>query len=183
MATQVNGEVHPSSATLSHITGYPVVSDSITYFKENPYGQKSIALSESAYNTFAKPVIPYLSKPYQYIAPYVKKADLIGNDALTKVDERLPALKKPTHELWTDGKNFFFFPARKGLETKDHVLGIYNSEYKKVGGDGLVTQSKALVSTGLVVTSEALTWIGDLLRVGKVHAKEARDSVAHRAEN
>ncbi|KAI1076367.1 hypothetical protein F5B20DRAFT_555822 [Whalleya microplaca] len=181
MAAQVNGEVHPSSALLSHITGYPVVNDSITYFKKNPYGQKSIELGDSAYKTFAKPVIPYFSKPYQYVAPYVKKADLIGDDALTKVDERLPALKKPTHELWTDGKNLVFFPVRKGLETKDHVFDIYNSEYKKVGGVGLVTQSKALVSTGLVVTSEALTWVGDLLRVGKVQAKEARNDIAQHA--
>ncbi|KAI1404427.1 hypothetical protein F4819DRAFT_447452 [Hypoxylon fuscum] len=178
---QVNGEVHPSSATLSHIAGYPVISDGIAYFKGNPYGQKSIELSDSAYKTFAKPVIPYFAKPYQYVSPYVKKADLIGDDALTKIDERLPALKKPTDELITDGKNFIFFPVRKGLETKDHVFDVYGSEYKKVGGDGLVTSGKALISTGIVVTSETLTWIGDLLRAGKVQAKEASNNISQQA--
>ncbi|KAI1652342.1 uncharacterized protein F4817DRAFT_11263 [Daldinia loculata] len=177
MAAQVNGEVHPSSATLSHIRGYPVVNDSIAFIKGNPYGQKSIELGDTAYKAFAKPVFPYFSKPYQYVSPYIKKADQIGEDALNKIDERLPALKKPTGELWTDGKNLFFFPVRKGLETKDHVFDIYNSEYKKVGGDGLVTSSKALVSAGLVVTSEALTWIGDLLRAGKVQAKETGNEI------
>ncbi|KAL7624209.1 hypothetical protein AAE478_005768 [Parahypoxylon ruwenzoriense] len=172
MAAQVNGEVHPSSATLSHLTGYPVVSDGIAYFKGNPYGQKSIELGDSAFKTFAKPVIPYFTKPYQYVSPYVKKADLIGNDALTKIDEHVPALKKPTSELWADGKDFALLPVRKGLETKDHVIDIYSSEYKKVGGDGLVASGKALVSTGLVVTSEALAWIGELLKSGKVQAKE-----------
>ncbi|KAI1139935.1 hypothetical protein F5Y05DRAFT_336436 [Hypoxylon sp. FL0543] len=183
MAAQVNGEVHPSSATLSHITGYPVISDSIAYFKQNPYGQKSIELGDSAYNAFAKPVIPYIAKPYQYISPYVKKADLIGDNTLSKIDERLPVLKKPTHELWTDGKNLVFFPLRKGFETKDHVFDVYGSEYKKVGGDGLVTSSKALVSTGLVVTSEALAWIGDLLRAGKVRAKETGNDLARQANH
>ncbi|KAI1206179.1 uncharacterized protein F4807DRAFT_440165 [Annulohypoxylon truncatum] len=176
MATQVNGEVHPSSATLSHITGYPVISDGIAYFKGNPYGQKSIELSDSAYKTFAKPVIPYLSKPYQYVSPYIKKADVIGDDTLSKIDARLPALKKPTHELWTDGKNFFLFPVRKGYETKDHVFDVYSSEYKKVGGEGLVTSGKALVSTGLVVTTEALNWVGDFLKARKVQAKEASNN-------
>ncbi|KAI1506769.1 hypothetical protein F5X99DRAFT_365493 [Biscogniauxia marginata] len=173
MSAQVNGEVHPSSATLSHITGYPVIHDGIAYFKKNPYGQKSIELGDSAFQTFAKPFLPYFAKPYEYVSPYVKKADAIGDNALTKVDERLPALKKPTDELLTDGKNFIFFPVRKGLETKDHVLSVYNSEYKKAGGDSLVASSKALISTGLVVTTEALNWIGDLLKSGKVQAKEA----------
>ncbi|KAI2611294.1 uncharacterized protein GGS25DRAFT_482226 [Hypoxylon fragiforme] len=178
MAAQVNGEVHPSSATLSHITGYPVVSDSIAYIKGNPYGQKSIELGDSAYKTFAKPVIPYLSKPYEYVSPYVKRADSIGDDTLSKIDQRIPALKKSTGELFTDGKNLFFLPLRKGLETKDHVFDVYGNEYKKVGGDGLVTSGKALVSTGLVVTSEALTWIGDFLRASKVQAKETSNDIA-----
>ncbi|KAI1106350.1 hypothetical protein F4804DRAFT_301021 [Jackrogersella minutella] len=183
MAAQVNGEVHPSSATLSHITGYPIISDGITYFKGNPYGQKSIELGDSAYKTFAKPVIPYFAKPYEYVSPYIKKADVIGDDTLSKIDARLPALKKPTNELWTDGKNLVFFPVRKGVETKEHVFDIYSSEYKKVGGDGIVTSSKALVSAGLVVTSEALAWIGDLLRTGKVQAKEAGNDIARQANH
>ncbi|KAI1659349.1 hypothetical protein F4813DRAFT_354732 [Daldinia decipiens] len=181
MAAQVNGEVHPLSATLSHIRGYPVVNDSIAFIKGNPYGQKSIELGDTAYKTFAKPVFPYLSKPYQYVSPYIKKADQIGDGALNKIDERLPVLKKPTGELFNDGINLVFFPVRKGLETKDHVFDVYNSEYKRVGGDGLVTSSKALVSAGLVVTSEALTWIGDLLRAGKVQAKETGNEIARQA--
>lgn len=65
---------------------------------------------------------------------------------------------------------------RKGYETKDHVFDVYHSEYKKVGGDGLVTSGKALVSTGLVVTTEALTWVGDFLKARKVQAKEASNN-------
>ncbi|KAI4866402.1 hypothetical protein F4820DRAFT_251453 [Hypoxylon rubiginosum] len=183
MAAQVNGDVHPSSATLSHITGYPVISDSIAYIKGNPYGQKSIELGDSAYKTFAKPVIPYFAKPYQYVQPYVKKADLIGDDALSKIDAHVPVLKKSTDELWTEGKNFVFFPVRKGFETKDHVFDVYSSEYKKVGGGSLVTSGKALVSTGLVITSETLAWIGDLLRAGKVQAKEAGNDIARQANH
>ncbi|KAI0484149.1 hypothetical protein GGR56DRAFT_11176 [Xylariaceae sp. FL0804] len=173
MAPQVNGEVRPSSATLSHITDYPVVHDGITYFKKNPLGQKSIELGDSAYQTFAKPVMPYFAKPYQYVSPYVEKADMIGDDALSKIDERLPVLKKSSDELWTDGKSIIFFPLRKSMETKDHFFTVYNSEYKKCGGDNLVTYSKALVSTGLVMTSEVLSWVGDVLRASKAHAKES----------
>ncbi|KAI3323739.1 hypothetical protein HD806DRAFT_495491 [Xylariaceae sp. AK1471] len=183
MAPQVNGEVHPSSATLSHITGYPVIHDGIAYFKKNPYGQKSIELSDSAYQTFAKPILPYLNKPYQYVSPYVQKADAMGDDALSKIDERIPVLKKPTDELVSDGKAIIFFPVRKGMETKGYVENVYKSEYKKVGGDGLVTSSKALVSTGLVVTSDALNWIGNILRAGKVQAKETASDMSHQGNH
>lgn len=183
MATQVNGEVHPSSATLSHITGYPVVSDGLSYFKQNPYGAKSIELSDSAYQAFAKPVIPYFTKPYEYVSPYVQKADQLGDKALAKVDERVPALKKPTGELWTDGKNIVFFPYRKSLETKDHVFSVYNSEYKKVGGDGIVTYGKAAITTGLVITTETLTWIGEYLKASKAKVKEAGSDAADRVSS
>lgn len=172
-APQVNGEVHPASATLSHITQYPFVSDSLSSIKQNPYGQKSIELGDTAYQTLAKPVIPYLSRPYQYVSPYVKKADALGDQVLSKVDERLPALKKPTGELWTDGKDFVLFPVRKGTETRDHLLAVYNAEYKNAGGEGVVTLAKALVTTGLVVSHEALTWLGEYLNAGKAKAKEA----------
>lgn len=160
-----------------------MVSDSLSYIKKNPYGQKSMALGDSAYQTFAKPVIPYFSRPYEYVSPYVKKADLIGDQVLTKVDERLPILKKPTEEIWTDGKNFVFFPVRKGTETRDHVFKIYNSEYKNVGGDGIVTYGKAAITTSLIVSHEALSWLGEYLRAGKAKTKEAADSVAHQANS
>ncbi|KAK7756348.1 hypothetical protein SLS62_001574 [Diatrype stigma] len=179
MAAQVNGEVHPTSATLSHFTQYPVVSDSLSYIKKNPYGQKSLELSDSAYQTFAKPVIPYFSKPYEYVSPYVKKADSIGDQVLSKVDERLPILKKPTGELWSDGKSIVFFPVRKGTETKDHVFQVYNSEYKNIGGDGLVTYGKAALTTSLIVSHEALNWLSEYLRASKTKAKEATDGAAH----
>jgi hypothetical protein len=128
-------------------------------------------LSDSAYQ-FAKPILPYLNKPFQYVSPYVKKADVMGDDTLSKIDERMPVLKKTTDELVADGKAIIFFPVRKGMETKDYVEGVYESEYKKVGGDGLVKSSKALISTSLIVTSEALNWIGNILRAGKAQAKE-----------
>ncbi|GAP91853.1 putative perilipin mpl1-like protein [Rosellinia necatrix] len=194
MSPQVNGESNQTSAqapaqapaqasaTLSHITGYPVVNDGISYFKQNPYGQKSIELSDSAYQAFAKTILPYLNKPYQFVSPYVQKADAIGDDTLSKIDQRLPVLKKPTDELVSDGKAIIFFPVRKGRETKGYVFEVYNSEYKKVGGDGLVTSGKALISAGLVVTSDALAWVGEHLRAGKVQAKETTNDMARHAK-
>ncbi|KAK7948127.1 uncharacterized protein PG986_009013 [Apiospora aurea] len=173
MAAQVNGEVHPSSATLQHIAGYPLVNDALATIKKNPYGQKSIEIGDSAYQTFAKPLLSIFAKPYEYVSPYVKKADHLGAGALNKIDERLPVLKKPTNELYAEGKQVVFYPVVKGKETTDHVFSIYNSECKKVGGEGVVTYGKALISTGLVITSETLDWIGDILRAGKAKAKEA----------
>jgi hypothetical protein len=156
-----------------HITGYPVVNDVITNFKKNPYGQKSIELSDSAYKTFAAPFMPYLEKPYQYVSPYVQKADKFGDGALTQFDERVPVLKKPTDQLYSETKQIVFFPIVKGKETADHVISIYNSEYKKIGGDNVVTSGKAAITTSLAVTVEALNWVSEWFRTGKEKVKEA----------
>lgn len=173
-APQVNGEV-ASSAFLKHLLDYPVVHDGVETFKSNPYGQKSLQLSDSAYKTFAAPVVPYFQKPYQYVSPYVKKADDLGDKALAKVDSKFPVVKKQTGELYADTKSVVLFPLHKGLETKDHVLGVYNSEYKKAGGEnghGLVIYGKAALGTAIIVTAQTVQWIGSFLGQKKAQAQD-----------
>lgn len=147
-------------------------SDSINTFKQNPLGQKSLSLADQGYQTFAKPILPYLSKPYQYVHPYVAKLDSIGDSTLSKVDEKFPVVKKPTSELYDDATGIALFPLRKGLEVKDYVLKTYNTECKKVGGEGPVTMGKAAVTTTLVVTSDALNWLSNYLGAKKEQTKE-----------
>jgi len=171
MATTVNGD-KPSSAFLGHLFSYPLISDSITTFKENPYGQKSLNLADKGYTKFAKPVLPYFSKPYQYVSPYVAKVDSLGDSTLSKVDAHFPVIKKPTGELYDNATGIAFFPVRKGLEGKDYVFKTYNSEVKKVGGDGIVTLGKAAVTTTLIVSSDALSWLGKFLSAKKAETKE-----------
>lgn len=171
MAPTVNGEA-PSSAFISHLTSYPLCSDSITTFKQHPLGQKSLSLADQGYQTFAKPILPYFSKPYQYVHPYVAKLDSIGDSTLSKVDAKFPVVKKPTSELYDNATGIALFPFRKGIEGKDYVLKTYNTECKKVGGEGLVTMGKAAVTTTLVVTSDALNWLSHYLGAKKEQAKE-----------
>jgi hypothetical protein len=65
-----------------------------------------------------------------------------------------------------------FFPLKKGNEGKEYVFGIFGSEKKKVGGEGIVTVAKATVATGLVVASDSLSWISAFLSKKKAEAKE-----------
>lgn len=174
MAPQVNGET-PSSAFLSHLFSYPVISDSFSTFKSNPIGAKSLDFTTASYNKvteLSKPLHPFFTKPYQYVSPYVKKADSIGDSTLSTIDTKFPVVKKPTGELYDEGKAIVFFPLKKGNEGKEYVFGIFGSEKKKVGGEGLVTVAKATVATGLVVSSDALNWLGAFLSKKKEHAKE-----------
>lgn len=154
------------------MASYPVVSDSIKTYKSNPYGAKSVELSNQAYISITKPLAPYLSKPYEYVSPYVAKADSIGDAVLSKVDERAPFVKKPTGELIDNGKGLIFFPLKKGAEAKDYVFKTYDSEVKKVGGEGIVTYGKAAVTTTLIVSSDALSWLSEFLSAKKEQAKE-----------
>merc|ERR1712144_89232 len=156
MAPQVNGEA-PSSAFLSHLISYPVISDSI---------------STSISHKLADPLLPYLTKPYQYVSPYITKADSLGDSTLSTIDSKFPVVKKPTGELIDNGKAIVFFPLKKGTEGKEYVVGVYGSECKKVGGEGIVTWGKAAIATGLVVGGDAYGWLSGFLAGKKAEAKE-----------
>jgi len=171
MAPQVNGE-SPSSAFLSHLTSYPVISDSIKTFKSTPYGAKSLSLTSSGYEKIGKPLLPYLSTPYSFISPYVSAADSLGDSTLSTIDQKFPVVKKPTGELYDDAHSVVFFPLKKTSEGKEYVWKTYNTEVKKVGGEGLVTYGKAAVSTGLIISSNTLSWLGAFLSKKKAEAKD-----------
>jgi len=174
-AATVNGDSptsSSSSAFLSHLTSYPLISDSLQTIQNNPYAAKGIALSHKTYSTVANPILPYLSKPYQYAAPYISKVDHIGDNTLSTIDEKFPVVKKPTGELYSDSKSIAFFPLHKGLEGKDYVFQVYGKEVKKAGGEGLVVKGKAAIVTSLLITSDLFVWFGNLLKEKKAEAKE-----------
>jgi len=58
--------------------------------------------------------------------------------------------------LYGETKDFAFFPLRKSLEGKDYVLKTYESEIKKVGGEGIVTYGKAAITTTLIIGGDVL---------------------------
>ncbi|KAF9870483.1 CAP20 [Colletotrichum karsti] len=178
---QVNGDLPAvNSATAQHLLDYPVVHDGVVAFRNNPYGKRSIALGDSAYKTFAEPLLPYFARPWSIIRPYAEKADSIGDQTLTKVEERVPVIKKPTDELVAGAKGIIALPFRTGYEAKDHVFKTYSQEKKKIGGENLVTYGKALVSTTLITTSELIIWVGDVIHYKK---EEAKDVVNEKVNN
>jgi len=177
MAHQVNGDSTPSSAFLSHLISYPLISDSISTFKSNPYGAKSLDLTTSTYTKLYelnKPLLPYLNKPYQYVSPYISAADSKLDTTLSTIDSKFPfsELKKPSGEVFEDGKKIVFFPLKKTNETKDYVFGVFGNEKKKVGQDGVVGYGKALVGTGLTVGTDTYQWISGFLAGKKAETKE-----------
>jgi hypothetical protein len=134
-----------------------------------------LELSDSAYKTFARPFIPYLEKPYQYVSPYVKKADDLGDKTLSKVEEKFPVVKKQPGEIYQDGRDLVLLPYRTANAAKDHVFETYNGEVNKVGGDSLLTYGKALVTTSLVVTGEVYQAVTEFLSAKKEQTKGAMD--------
>ena len=146
-----------------HLTSYPVVSDAISTFKSNPYGKKSLDLSNTGYEKLVAPFVPYAKLPYGYVAPYVAKADSLGSDALSRVDHTFPIVREDTEKIKGTVLDFAYFPFRLAGDSKNYVLNTYSSEYKKCGGDGYVAGSKAMVTTSLVVTSDTLAWLSKFL--------------------
>ncbi|KAJ0338389.1 hypothetical protein COL154_013690 [Colletotrichum chrysophilum] len=178
--------IHPKLCTVGadpmtqHLLDIPLIHDGVVAFRNNPFGKKSIAIGDSAYQTFAAPLLPYLARPWGYLRPYAEKADALGDQTLTKVEERVPVIKKPTEELYAGAKGIIALPIRTGFEAKDHVFKTYAQEKKKVGGENLVTYGKAIVSTTLITTSEIIIWVGDVMHYKK---EEAKDVVNEKVNN
>ena len=145
---------------------YPIISDAISTFKSNPYSAKSLS--------FVRSTIDSLSKPYEYVSLYIKKADSLGDATLSTLDNKYPCIKKPTEEIYEYGKSIAILPLKRGNETKEYVLGTYEEEVKKVGCKGLFTYGKAAVATGLIISGDAYSLLVSFLGAKKeAKAKEA----------
>ena len=135
----------------------------MTKFKSTPYSQKSLELGDSAYQTLAKPVLPYFLKPYLLVSPYVKKADELGDKTLSAVDSRFPAVLKPTGELYSEAKGFVLYPLQVGAAGRDHIFSAFTAERKKIGDATVVTYGKAALITALILTKETVTIVSNYI--------------------
>jgi len=168
----INGDM-PESYFLNHLTSYPIISDTIASFKSNPYGAKSIDLTNQGYVTFVKPTLPYFQTPYAYTKPYIAKADQLGDAALSKIDEKIPIVKSETVEIKNTVVDYAHWPLKKANESKDWIFSTYGEEYKKCGGDGIVAGGKAVITSSLIITSDVLSWVSSFLATKKAEAEEA----------
>ncbi|KAL8987081.1 MAG: hypothetical protein Q9177_003683 [Variospora cf. flavescens] len=181
----VNGE-KSSSHFIAHVTSYPAVADSLDAIENNPYGKKGIELATEGYNKVVAPVVPYAQRPYGYVAPYVQKADELADGGLTRVDNTFPIVKQDTEKIKGTILDLAFMPLRMANQGKDYVLSTYSNEYKKCGGNGYIAGSKAVITTGLVVTSDSLSWLAEYLNQkkeeGKEFAKEKKDAAKEKKD-
>lgn len=128
--------------------------------------------ADQGYIRIAKPLLPYLSKPYGYVAPYVARVDSLGYQGLTKLDTSFPIIKEDTNKIKGTIYDTAFFPVRLAGDVKSHVFETFGSEYKKCGGDGMVAGGKAAISTSLILSQESLAYISSFLQNKKAQAKE-----------
>jgi hypothetical protein len=145
--TVLNGE-SPHSTTLRHLLTLPAVQDGVRAFSANPLGKMSIQLGSSAYNLVAAPMLSLFNKPLSYVTPYVQRVDEYGDQALSKVEEKYPVVKKPSPELFKEAKEAVYKPVR-------HVTEIYNGAYQRNGGGYAVARGKAAATTVVVVSAES----------------------------
>lgn len=99
------------------------------------------------------------------------KADELATDGLTRVDKTFPIMKQDAEQIKTTVLDVAFMPLRMAFQTKDYVFQTWGNEYKKCGGDGLMAGGKAMITTGLVVTSDTLNWLSTFLQEKKEEAK------------
>ncbi|KAA8900443.1 hypothetical protein FN846DRAFT_144047 [Sphaerosporella brunnea] len=173
----------PTLKTIDHLKSYPLVADGITTFSSHPIGQKTIALSTSAYSRLIAPLSPYLSKAY----PYVNKADDFADESLGKIETRFPIVKEPTENLKSHVIDAVGYPRKVvaevivrgsdfAKEKQEYVFKVYEDEFSKMGEEekkgGYIPKAKAGVTTGFVVSSELMSVIANYLGRSKEAVKE-----------
>ena len=137
-------------------------------------------MTNAGYTKFVKPALPYFETPAAYAKPYASKADEIGDEFLSKVDERIPIIKSETKDIQKSLSDLIYWPITKASETYGWASNTYSTEYTKCGGDGYVAGGKAAVTTPLVLGSEVLQWLSSFLQAKKQEAKEV---VAEKTNN
>jgi len=170
-----NGD-KPYSQFISHLASYPVISDSITTYKSNAYGAKSISFFNSAYSTaysnFYAPFSPYLQTPYSIVAPYLQKADSLGDSGLSSLESRFPIVKEPTASIQEKVVGVAGLPIQYAMDGKAYVFQTYGDEYEKSTGNRILKNAKAIVGTELRVTADVVKSIADFVNKLKVSGQK-----------
>jgi len=151
-----------------------MVNYSVDTYRSLPLGAYSLNLAANAYRRF---VSPFITHPYAqnniapYVSPYYHKVDHMGDNTLKTIDAHFPIVNSKPEEL----QNLVLTTLRKPLEFADegkkYVTDVWGNEYKKCGGDGYVAAGKAIVTTSLVVGSEALGNVAAWLQQKETAAK------------
>ncbi|KAF2011844.1 CAP20-like protein [Aaosphaeria arxii CBS 175.79] len=175
-----NGE-KPSSKVLSHLQSYPVVHDSLEYYRAHPYGAKSLTIFHKTYAQFVAPLHPYLQTPYSYLHPYLSRADELGDSGLTNLDTQFPIVKEETSTLKEKVKSVVGVPLSLVGKGKQYVFSTWEDEYKKTGGqDGWGKTAKAIVSTELKVAHDGLSVVKNWWAKGEETVAKKVDEVKAR---
>lgn len=148
------------------------MNDSIDAFQKNPYGQKSLDITNSAYESAVKPLLPYAQGPYSYVAPYVQKADEMGDDMLTHGEKYFPVLKEDSEKVKDSAMRLIFWPFYLAAHTRDYAFDTWNDEYKKTEGEGIPKLVKAAISTDLKFMSDAYNMAMSILQQGKERGQD-----------
>lgn len=142
-----------------------MVSDSLSVYLDHPYGAKSVNLFNNVYKSFITPVEPYLKTPYSYVAPYVQKADSLGDKGLSEVDTRFPIVKEETSSLKEKVKT---------LPMVDYVWKTFEDQDKihNNGQKGVVPFAKSVVGTELKIAADSVRYFVSFFVAKKEEAKK-----------
>lgn len=184
-SAMVNGDSAPltngdksHSKVLSHLQSFPVVHDSLEFYKTHPYGAKSLSLFNNTYQRFVAPLHPYLQTPYSYLSPYLTRADELGDSGLSKVETKFPIVKEDTNKLKETVQSYALLPLSFVGKGKEYVFATWEDEYKKTHGEeGLVKSAKAFVSTELKIGLDGFEYVRSYLGKGKEQASKKVDEV------
>ena len=113
------------------------------------------------FETFGRPLVPILyNRPVSYATPVAKKIDGLSEAILARIDKAVPAVQKPTAQLYSDA---VAIPSSMYKSLKSRYAEVYGHELCKFRQDnrGVYTRAKVGASTGCLLSSEALVAVSE----------------------
>ena len=130
--------------------------------------------------TLLAPLRPYFKTPLSYLKPYLSRADDLGDASLARLDAAFPVVKEKPETLRRRAGHVARTPHRLVGDGKNYVVGAWNDEYRKVGGQpGVAKTVRAALSTELRIGADAYAVVLSLLRRGKDSAGHAKEAKLH----
>jgi hypothetical protein len=150
-----------------------VVSDTITHCKShlshartNPYTATPLRLLSDAYQgVYARlyePAVPYLRGPFSIVAPYLAKADSLGDTGLRRLESTFPIVKDDAATVRGKAAEAAAAPWNVARRGRDYLRETYVRERGEVQTNGVVGLGVAVVRTEWRIAADfwtaALRW-------------------------
>jgi hypothetical protein len=114
------------------------------------------------------------------VAPYIAKADSLGDSTLSQLDSRFPIVRAETQTISEKVQGVAGYPFAVVGKGREFVSKTWSEEYERSQGTGVVKRARAVIGTELKVGAAVIEYLRTV--VGRVREEGKKMSENGKAE-